>query len=212
MSAGTHRIFVTNEEHKAQPTSRELEDRRRAFLVLRAQVGDRSATEDLLEGTVPWLQPYLRKIVGDPDFADELVQEVLLKVYRNLVFLNEPRVYRSWVYRIATRHAFRRLLRRRRRRQHELAVGSVPEEAVEPEPPPLLEANELAHLRETVAEMPAKSRAVVALHYFEGLSIPQVAAVLDIQPGTVKSRLNYGLRWLRQRVDLDPAGRERQVS
>ena len=81
-------------------------------------------------------------------------------------------------------------------------VVSVPEEAVEPDPPPLLEATELAQLRETVAEMPPKSRVVIALHYFEGLNLRQVAAVLDVRTGTVKSRLNYGLRWLRQRVDL----------
>ena len=127
-----------NEDRKARPTTRELEDRRRAFMVLRAQVGDRSAIEDLLVETATWLQPYLRKIVGDPELADELSQEVLLKVYRNLVLLNEPRVYRSWVYRIATRHAFRQLSRRSKRHRHEIAVDSVPEEAAEPDPPPLL--------------------------------------------------------------------------
>ena len=190
-----------SEDRKALPTSPEME-RRRAFLVLRAQVGDRSAVEDLLAETQMWLHPYLHRLVGDPEFADELSQEVLLKVYRKLIFLNEPRVYRSWVYRIATRHAFRQLSRRSKLRRHELAVDSVPERAVEPDGAPLLEATELAHLRDTVAEMPPKSRSVVALHYFEGLNLHQVAAVLDIRPGTVKSRLNYGLRWLRQRVDL----------
>jgi RNA polymerase sigma-70 factor (ECF subfamily) len=55
-------------------------------------------------------------------------------------------------------------------------------------------------LLDWIDDLPPASRAVIALHYLEEMSLDEVAAVLEIPPGTVKSRLAYGLARLRQRA------------
>jgi RNA polymerase sigma-70 factor (ECF subfamily) len=103
------------------------------------------------------------------------------------------------VFRIASRAAFRHLKKRNRwpdRARDEDAI----EHLVAPDPPPREDAV-LALLASDVIS-PA-SRAVLALHFQEELSLPDVAAILEIPLGTVKSRLSYGLSALRKHLNRE---------
>ena len=71
------------------------------LLVLRAQCGDREALELLLRGVQPSLLRYLRGLVGSDDSPD-LLQDVLVLIYRKLQRLDNPEVFRHWAFRIAT--------------------------------------------------------------------------------------------------------------
>lgn len=82
--------------------------------VLRAQCGDREALELLLGSVQPWLHRYLNGLVGGL-YADDVMQEVLILVCRNLAALHTPELFRPWVYRIASRAGLRRLKSERRR-------------------------------------------------------------------------------------------------
>jgi RNA polymerase sigma-70 factor (ECF subfamily) len=171
--------------------------RQELLWVLRAQSGDRQALERLLGGLLPALRRYLASIVGPAD-ADDVAQEVMLQVYRKLGGLEVPEAFRAWWLRIASRAAFRHLRRTRRWRESlrdDDALASLP--AREPPPAPDL----LARLG-TIDGVSAASRAVLALHFQEQLSLPAVAAVLAIPLGTVKSRLASGLASLRARLGL----------
>ena len=164
-----------------------------SWLVLRAQSGDRSALETLLGGVQPALHRYLVGVIGDRASADDVLQETLIRIYRKLPWLDEPALFRPWAYRIASREAFRFLARRQRAQTRDADEATL-ETLVEPvhdRPGP----GELDRLIEQVS--PA-SRAVLLLHYQDDLTIEEVAAVLGIPPGTVKSRLAYGLQRLRQ--------------
>jgi RNA polymerase sigma-70 factor, ECF subfamily len=123
-----------------------------------------------------------------------VVQDVLVSIARNVIWLVEPRLLRPWAFRIASRASFSHLRRVRRRGMVENAdevLASLPA----PEPPPDNEL--LAELLDQDVLSPA-SRAVLVLHFQEAMQLDEVAAVLEIPLGTVKSRLAYGLKTLRQ--------------
>ena len=166
------------------------------WLVLRAQAGDRAALEQLLLETQRLLRRYVETMTGDADDGADVMQDVLITIYRRLPTLRDSRAYLGWGRRIASRAVFAMLRRRQRleslpdepERLEALAAGSDEPRAT----PELLE--ELPALLQKVS--PA-SREVLVLHYLEELSLEEVAAVLDLPLGTVKSRLGYGLRTLR---------------
>jgi RNA polymerase sigma-70 factor, ECF subfamily len=161
--------------------------------VLRAQLGDREAIEALLTAVQPMLMRYLRAVIGEAD-AEDVTQEVMVSIYRKLWTLAAPDLFRPWMYRIASREAFHYLKKRRRWPDH-LRDDDALEE---------LPTQDLAALGSRVDDLlldsrvTAASRAVLALHFKEGLTLAETAAILDVPVGTVKSRLAYGLATLRR--------------
>ena len=165
-----------------------------ALWVLRAQCGDREALELLLRNVQPDVRRYLRGLVGAAD-ADDVLQEVLVLVFRKLKWLEFPELFRPWAFRIASRAGFRHLTIERRQPFHDEAVlETMP--APEARPP-----DDVLRLLEDDAAISPASRAVLLLHFEEDMSLPDVAAVLDLPLGTVKSRLAYGLTTLRKHLE-----------
>lgn len=165
--------------------------------VLRAQCNDREALEALLRGVQPSLRRYLSGLAGTAD-ADDLLQDVLVIVVRRLGTLDDPALFRPWAFRIASREAFRHIRKRRLwQGQHEddTELDSLPMPETRPS------GNLLREILATGAISPA-SRAVLILHFEEELSLPEVAAILDIPLGTAKSRLGYGLRLVRKHLNV----------
>jgi RNA polymerase sigma-70 factor (ECF subfamily) len=164
--------------------------------VLRAQCGDREAMELLLRGVQPRLHGYVSRLVG-AEHAPDVLQDVLISIARKLTWLADPRLFRPWAFRIASRASFRQVRREQRWRRYaadDADVDAVPA----PEPPPSDDV-----LRELLdsPELSPASRAVLVLHFQEELSLGEVAAVLEIPLGTAKSRLAYGLKALRRHLD-----------
>ncbi|MGA9069123.1 MAG: RNA polymerase sigma factor [Terracidiphilus sp.] len=163
------------------------------FLVLRSQSGERDALEELLRGTQAFLLPYIRRMVGAQG-AEDVLQDVFLQICRNLRALSEPKFYRAWAYRISTRASFAFLKRKRlweERHEESIEVDDLPDNQ---EVDAAILVGELHALLDQVS--PA-SRAVLDLHYLEDFTIQEVAAILQLSVGTVKSRLAYGLKTLR---------------
>jgi RNA polymerase sigma-70 factor (ECF subfamily) len=170
--------------------------RQEAQWVLRAQCDDREALELLLRSVQPSLHRYLYSVVGR-SAADDVLQDVFLLVCRKLAWVHTPELFRPWAYRIASRAAFRHL-KKEKAWSEQVREDGLLDAAPAPEPGPTEEVlNRLLH---SDALSPA-SRAVLALHFQEELSLPAVAAILEIPLGTVKSRLAYGLAALRKQFD-----------
>ncbi len=163
--------------------------------VLRAQLGDRDALELLLRSILPSLERVARGLVG-PTGADDVVQETLFLVYRKLRQLAAPQLLRPWAFRIAKRVALHQL-----KKEERWLEGTGDDAVLDAIPAPETRPSD-----ETLAAMldrgdvSAASRVVLVLHFQEGLSLPEVAAVLELPLGTVKSRLAYGLSALRRRL------------
>lgn len=163
------------------------------FLVLRAQSDDREALEALLRRVQPVLRRYVSTLVGTQD-ADDILQDGLIQVCRKLRWLEQPHSFRAWTFRICSRLAFRHLRRSRR-----IAIVTAEEsllEGQEAQPPATVENGQLDALLAHDALSPA-SRAVLLLHFREEMPLAEIAAILEIPLGTVKSRLAFGLKTLR---------------
>ena len=172
--------------------------RQEAQWVLRAQCDDREALECLLRGIQAPLRRYVANVVG-PSHADDVLQNALILICRNLKSLHAPELFRAWAFRIASREGFRFLKKERRHtgsRRDEIDMDGLP--APVEAPSAELLANLLSADGVSVA-----SRAVLALHFQEGLTLAEVAAVLELPVGTVKSRLAYGLNAMRKHLQKE---------
>lgn len=157
--------------------------------VLLAQAGDREALEALLAHLQGPLFRYLRAVTGNDALAEDALQEALFRVYRKLDWLREPALFEPWAFRIASRIAFRKLAKARRLREEPLEIDV-----------PLAESEErpdVDRIFEHLDSLSPASRAVLTLHYAQSMTLQEVAEVLGLSVGTVKSRLAYGLRCLR---------------
>ena len=179
-----------------QPGGSNVDREGDSLLVLRAQSGDVAAFEQLLLCMHGALRPYLNNLAGAAA-ADDILQEVALKVFRQIKHLREPRVFMAWAFRIATRVAFVHLKKAKQWRELEndpevtrsLATSCVSgREGFE------------SDFLELVSHASPASRAVLLLHYQQHLSIEEAAAILDIPVGTAKSRLSYGIAAIRKYV------------
>lgn len=171
--------------------------------VLRAQTGDRPAIEHLLRSVQPSLTRYVRSIVGAAG-ADDVTQEVMISIYRKLWWLSSASLFRPWMFRIASRAAFRHL-KRERRWPPQMRDDEALESVQSPEAP---SAAIIEQLLEDERLTPA-CRAVLSLHFQEGMTLVEVAAVLDLPVGTAKSRLSYGLATLRRHYSKEGDQSER---
>jgi RNA polymerase sigma-70 factor (ECF subfamily) len=163
--------------------------------VLRAQSGDRDALERLLRSLQPSLRRYVLGLVGSYH-ADDVLQEMLIIVARKVGGVEQPELFRPWAFRVATRAASRYLKHQRRWLEQSIDESTLEDLRV-PNAQPSGEL--LEELLTTDALSPA-SRAVLFLHFKEEMSLPAVAAILEIPLGTVKSRLAYGLNALRKQL------------
>ena len=165
---------------------------------LRAQCGDREALELLLRSVQPALYRYVRRVTGPAD-ADDVLQDTLVSIARNVVWLVEPRLFRAWAFRIASRAAFRYLKKRKRWLDATVNHTWLDELAA---PEITAPDDTILQLLDSPALTPA-SRAVLVLHFREEMPLAHVAAVLEIPLGTVKSRLAFGLKTLRRHLGAE---------
>ncbi|MBW9093518.1 sigma-70 family RNA polymerase sigma factor [Microbacterium jejuense] len=159
----------------------------------RATRRDAARLEALYDAHAAPLWRYVVHLTGDRAGADDIVQETLLRAWRTPRILEEdPSTTRSWMFTVA-RHLVIDEARSAHRRR-EVDVAEVPERVAGDGTDALFEA---IIVEEALAALSAEHRAVVVRAYYRGLSVAEMAGELEIPPGTVKSRLHYGLRALR---------------
>jgi len=143
-------------------------------------------------------------ILGDRGAAEEVLQDTFAKAYEWRRRLHPDTSPLPWLHRVALNFSYTRLGRRRlpwepiseavARLVHDREVG----------PAASAEREELrAIVRDGIAALPPKHRGAIVLFYLHGRSINETAEILQIRPGTVKSRLHFGLRTLRAKLEDD---------
>jgi RNA polymerase sigma-70 factor, ECF subfamily len=162
-------------------------------LVERAQRGDHDAFAVLVRAGIARLDAAARLILRDRELARDAVQEALLAGWRNLPGLRDPERFDAWLHRLLVRACID-VLRRRRSRPVEVELTAI-------RPPSDGDvASELADrelVDEALRRLDPTWRAVVVLHFFLGMPLPEAAAVLGIPLGTAKSRLHRSLGVMR---------------
>jgi RNA polymerase sigma-70 factor (ECF subfamily) len=167
-----------------------------ALLAVRCQLGERAAFDELI---ARWHEPlwrYLRRLAGDDDAARDLAQETWLRVFRGIARLREPAKLRPWLFGIARRAAVDRL-----RAQYACAEDSDAqiEQLAAPEDDVDLE-EEIATLEQELAKLPIVEREALTLFYLHELSLEEIAEVVGVPTGTVKSRLFRARHLLRREL------------
>jgi len=131
----------------------------------------------------------------DPSAAEEVAQDVFLQLYRSLESLESVAHVTNWLRRVATHRSIDYGRRRKVRPQVSLEDVREPSTAAAPADPFLSE-----RLRQLVASLPPKARAVVVLRFQEEMDPEEIARVMGIPAGTVKSQLQRSLAMLRQKI------------
>jgi RNA polymerase sigma-70 factor (ECF subfamily) len=162
-------------------------------LVLRCQAGDEAAFAELVQRYQPRLRYYLRKMLGNPQGAEDALQDVWLDVFRAVPRLADAGAFRAWLYRIARDRAAREL--RKRRPPHQ-PLGDVDPPGGRAEPDPFT-ADDAARVHAALDALAAEHREVLVLRYVEAMTYEEIARVVGCQLGTVRSRLHYAKRALR---------------
>lgn len=178
-------------------------------LLRRVASGDRGAFTELFDELMPIVLGLCRRVLRDPDQAEEVGQEVMLQVWRTAPkWPDDGRSARAWIAMLAHRRSVDRVRREQAERdrqgpgQNKMTTGTssdpVPEEAAD--------RAETHEVRDALDSLTDLQRRTVELAFFDGHTYREVADKLDLPLGTVKTRIRDGLIRLREAMDVGPPG------
>jgi RNA polymerase sigma-70 factor (ECF subfamily) len=182
--------------HAADRDTPLREAREHELLVVRCQLGESAAFDELVARWHGPLWRYARQLTGDDERADDLVQDVWIRVLRAIERLRDGSRLRPWLFGIARRAAMDRL--RQKYAQPDIRSMDDVEMPEEREVRDLETESQL--LNDELERLPVVERDVLALFYLQQLSLTELADVLEVPLGTVKSRLFRARRLLRDRL------------
>ena len=143
-------------------------------------------------------------IANDPDAAADLLQDVFLRLYRFAERVDPERPLEPWLYRVTTNLAYTYVKKRHRwfsplEDITEWLVGNKKQT-----PQYVAEMDEQSQqVHQAIASLPLQQRVVIVLYYINDLCLQEIAAILDVPEGTIKSRLHYGRKALKKHLKLD---------
>jgi len=161
-----------------------------------AQAGDRSAFQQLAEQHQARVFGVALRLAGSHADADELAQDVFVKLHGSLARIESPAHLTHWLLRAVAHRAIDRL-RQQARRGRQLPLDALGEGPQAQAPEPAHDPLAAAELHRLLLQLQPDARAVMILRYQEDLDPPDIAAVLDMPVTTVKSHLRRSLEWLR---------------
>jgi len=172
-------------------------------LVVQLQSGSLEALGSLYDRHRTMVYRTALVISGDHDAASDLLQDVFLRLYRFAERIDPKRPLEPWLYRMTANLSYTWVKRNRRWLRPvedftEWLVGSSdnsPYEAVE-------KRDDWNRVQKAVSNLPLPQRVVVVLYYLNDLSLQEIADILDVPVGTVKSRLHYGRQTLKKSLGL----------
>jgi RNA polymerase sigma-70 factor (ECF subfamily) len=182
-------------------------------LVLRMKAGDLDALGVLYDRHRNPVYRTALAITGDWEAAGDLLQDVFLRLYRFADRIDPARPLEPWLYRMTANLAYTWVKRNRRWLQplddfaDWLTGGgwNGPYDQVE-------KRDEWDQVQRAILTLPLQQRVAVVLYYLNDLSLQEVAEILDVPLGTVKSRLHYGRQMLKKHLGLELAPEGEKLS
>jgi len=166
-------------------------------LLERASHGDHEAFGMLVGDQLARLDMAARLILRDPELAQDAVQEATLRAWKNVRGLRDADRWGPWLHRLLV-NACLDIARKRRTRVFEVELTPLHDPMVAD---PASTIPDALYVERMLATIDAAQRAVVVLHYYLDLTLPETADALGIPVGTAKSRLNRALDRMRITVD-----------
>ncbi len=181
-----------------------------AELVRRAKDGDMAAFEQLISNYQMKIYHIAYHMLSNEQDAEDAAQEAMIKAYRYLGSFKEESGFYTWIYRITHNICLDMLRRRKRSLTHETDLVKKDQDGQEaelqivdakPQPEEQLMRQQVQNeMQNAIAELKENYRVVLVMRDIEGMSYDDIAAVLEISAGTVKSRLNRARENLRKIV------------
>jgi RNA polymerase sigma-70 factor, ECF subfamily len=171
-----------------------------ATLVAQAQRGNEAAFEQLVLRHQRYVFNVAYRVLSDYDEAEDITQEAFVRAWRGLSSFRGEAKFTTWLYRIVHNLCLNRLPKLRRNLQQ---VEPLEEALSHPAPflPDLFETRErVAFLHHQLDRLPEKYRLVLTLRYLQDLSYSEIADVLELSMGTVKTHIHRGRRLLRKEL------------
>ena len=170
-------------------------------LIARLQARDETAFEELIRLYEKKIYALCVRMCGNAEDAEEAAQDTFLALWRGIDRFRQESALSTWIYRLAS-NACIDLMRRRRKSEGGV---SLDDEALfldaadpAPQPPQALEQREAQRLlQEGLMSLPAEYRSILLLREVEGLSYSEISETLELELGTVKSRISRGRTLLR---------------
>jgi RNA polymerase sigma-70 factor (ECF subfamily) len=173
----------------------ESKDRLRfEWLALRCQTGDPEAFADLIAVMERPLIFYATSLTGNQDLALDVLQDVWLKVFRGIRKLKDRGSLKPWLYAITHGVAIDRI---RRDYKRDKAEQAQLDESLDIDEPSFGE-EDAAAIHQALGRLGLKHREVLVLHFLQDLSILEIANTVGCSEGTVKSRIHYAKRQMKQ--------------
>jgi RNA polymerase sigma-70 factor (ECF subfamily) len=161
------------------------------YLVVRSQLGDPEAFRCLVRRWHAKLLRHGRHFTRDSEAAEDVVQESWIAIVRGLGSLHDPARFRAWAFRIVANKG-RDWVRREEARRRATRGIEAEASASEDDPASIL----IGKVRRKIAELEPTHRRILTWFYLEEMSVTEIAGVLDVPAGTVKSRLFYARQTL----------------
>ncbi|MDA2916041.1 sigma-70 family RNA polymerase sigma factor [Nitrospinae bacterium AH_259_B05_G02_I21] len=182
---------------------------RDAFLVEQCRAGDEEACEALVRQYQERVFALISRMTGDPDRVEDIAQEVFLKTFRSLKSFRGGSRFYTWLYRITVNTVLNTMRSQGRRQETSLDAleGFEVQADADMEPAEVTARLELARrVREAIDQLEEPYRVIVYLRELEDLSYEEIAQVVELPVGTVKSRLFRARQHLKGLLqDLLPA-------
>jgi RNA polymerase sigma-70 factor, ECF subfamily len=176
------------------PTHQDKEAAYNEWLVVRCQQGHQKALEELIRRWEKRLLYYIRRLTTSEEDAWDVLQKVWLAVFRGIRKLQDSRLFPIWLYRIARNSAASHFRTERADRELRGYSDDLPD--IE-QPDPDFTAEDAEQVHQALDKLPLSFREVLTLFFLEELSVAQIAGIVGIPEGTVKSRLHHAKRALR---------------
>ena len=187
--------------------TRSLESIHDELLVLRCQSGETEALEELIGSWQPRLWRHAKRLTGRRDAAWDVLQETLLAIVRSLHRLDDPALFRTWAYRIATNKSadWTRKQQRDRKLTEAVANNGDPRSLRVQQQRDFDSTDEPNHdvkrLHSAMRELSGDRQTILVMHYLDGMRIAEIAVALDVPAGTVKSRLYHARQQLKELLE-----------
>jgi RNA polymerase sigma factor (sigma-70 family) len=167
------------------------------LLVIRCQLGEREAFDALVARWHAPLWSFIRRAAGDDAVAEDILQDAWLRIVRGLGRLSDPARLAPWLFSIARRAVIDHI---RHRTSRPMAI-ELKEEAHPATDAPPDDWEEIELVQDAMADLAPGDRETVALFYLQELDLREIAEVLGIPVGTVKSRLHRARGLLRKHLE-----------
>jgi len=164
------------------------------WMALRCQSGEPGAFEDLIAVMERPLLYYATSLTGSSDSGLDVLQEVWIKAFRGIRRLRDPGSVRSWLYAMTHGIAVDRIRSGISRQHAEQVEFDDFQEAEEPS----FTVDDAAAIHQALSEIGLRHREVLVLHFLEDLSVAEIAKVVGCSEGTVKSRIFYAKRAMKE--------------